>query len=81
MISEFNFAKDKDFGKLCYPERNVSHKLKLCCKKNAKQPKFHLSNLKIDMPFNQTIKEALTKTADECVDACPTGALNFKNWG
>ena len=35
-------------------------------------------NLKIDIPFNQTLNEALTKTAAECVDACPTGALSFK---
>ena len=35
-------------------------------------------NLKIDIPFNQTLKEALTKTAEECVEACPTGALSFK---
>jgi NADPH-dependent glutamate synthase beta subunit-like oxidoreductase len=35
-------------------------------------------DLKIEIPFNQTIKEALTKTAAECVDACPTGALSFK---
>jgi NADH dehydrogenase/NADH:ubiquinone oxidoreductase subunit G len=35
-------------------------------------------NLKIDIPFNQTLKEALTNTAAECVDACPTGALSFK---
>jgi len=35
-------------------------------------------NLKIDIPFNQTLKEALTKTAAECVEACPTGALSFK---
>jgi len=52
--------------------------LKLCCKKRVRQPKFHLSNLKIDIPFNQTLKDALTKTAAECVDACPTGALSFK---
>jgi len=35
-------------------------------------------DLKIDIPFNQTLKEALTKTAAECVEACPTGALSFK---
>ena len=35
-------------------------------------------NLKIDIPFNQTLKEALTKTASDCVEACPTGALSFK---
>jgi len=35
-------------------------------------------DLKIDIPFNQTLKEALSKTAAECVEACPTGALSFK---
>jgi len=35
-------------------------------------------NLKIDIPFNLTLKEALETTAAECVEACPTGALSFK---
>jgi len=80
MISDFNFDKDKDFGNLCYPGKNVSYKLKLCCKKRAKQPKFHLSNLKIDILISQTLKESLTKTATECVEECPNGALVLKIW-
>lgn len=33
----------------------------------------------ITVPFNETIRAALTKTAGECVTACPTGALAFKD--
>ncbi len=32
----------------------------------------------IDIPFSKTLKEALVKTAEECVNSCPTGALSFK---
>ena len=35
-------------------------------------------DVRISVPFNQTIREALVKTAWECVEACPTGALAFK---
>ncbi len=35
-------------------------------------------DVEINIPFNETIKDALTKTADKCVKACPTGALVFK---
>lgn len=35
-------------------------------------------DVRISVPFNQTIGEALVKTAWECVEACPTGALAFK---
>jgi ferredoxin len=34
--------------------------------------------VRIDVPFNRTIKEGLQKVAEECVEACPTGALAFK---
>ncbi len=36
-------------------------------------------DVRISVPFSQTTKEALTTTAAECVEACPTGALAFKN--
>jgi NAD-dependent dihydropyrimidine dehydrogenase PreA subunit len=36
-------------------------------------------DVRIAVPFNKTMKEALTRTAGECVEACPTGALAFKN--
>ncbi len=36
-------------------------------------------DVRISVPFNETIREALTFTAGECVKACPTGALAFKN--
>jgi len=35
-------------------------------------------NVKVDVPFNRTIEEGLQKVAVECVEACPTGALAFK---
>ena len=35
-------------------------------------------DVQISVPFNETIREALTKTAKECVESCPTGALAFK---
>ncbi|HGJ65379.1 TPA: 2Fe-2S iron-sulfur cluster binding domain-containing protein [bacterium] len=34
--------------------------------------------VRVGVPFNQTIKEGLQKVAKECVEACPTGALAFK---
>jgi hypothetical protein len=35
-------------------------------------------DVKVTVPFNQSIKEGLAKTAHEVVKACPTGALAFK---
>jgi len=35
-------------------------------------------DVRISVPFNETIREALTQTARECVESCPTGALAFK---
>lgn len=35
-------------------------------------------DVKVAVPFNQSIKDGLTKTAHEVVKACPTGALAFK---
>jgi ferredoxin len=35
-------------------------------------------DVKVAVPFNQSIKEGLTGTAHEIVNACPTGALAFK---
>ncbi len=34
--------------------------------------------VKVGVPFNRTIEEGLQKVAEECVEACPTGALAFK---
>ncbi len=36
-------------------------------------------DVKVAVPFNQSIKKGLTKTAHEVVKACPTGALAFKD--
>jgi NADPH-dependent glutamate synthase beta subunit-like oxidoreductase len=36
-------------------------------------------DVRISVPFNETIAEALKKTAAACVNACPTGAMAFKN--
>lgn len=34
-------------------------------------------DVRISVPFNETIAEALKKTAEACVIACPTGAMAF----
>jgi NADPH-dependent glutamate synthase beta subunit-like oxidoreductase len=36
-------------------------------------------DVRISVPFNKTIAEALKKTAADCVNACPTGAMAFKD--
>jgi ferredoxin len=36
-------------------------------------------DVRVSVPFNETIAEALKKTAAACVIACPTGAMAFKN--
>jgi len=35
-------------------------------------------DVRIGIPFTETIKQGLDKTAEACVAACPTGALAFK---
>lgn len=35
-------------------------------------------DVRIGVPFNRTLEEALTRVADECIAVCPTGALAFK---
>ena len=35
-------------------------------------------DVRVSVPFNQSIKEALESTASECVRTCPTGALALK---
>jgi NADH dehydrogenase/NADH:ubiquinone oxidoreductase subunit G len=35
-------------------------------------------DVRISVPFNETIKEAISITARECVESCPTGALAYK---
>ncbi|MDQ1327890.1 MAG: hypothetical protein QG641_1174 [Candidatus Poribacteria bacterium] len=35
-------------------------------------------SVRVGVPFNRTIEEGLQKVAQECVEACPTGALAFK---
>ena len=36
-------------------------------------------DVRITVPFNEATGNALTRAAVECVEACPTGALSFKN--
>lgn len=36
-------------------------------------------DVRVDIPFNRELGEALTQTANECVNACPTGAISFKD--
>jgi NADPH-dependent glutamate synthase beta subunit-like oxidoreductase/ferredoxin len=35
-------------------------------------------DVQVNVPFNKTTKEALTLSANECAEACPTGALAIK---
>lgn len=35
-------------------------------------------DVKIDIPFSRELSQALVKSAKECVDACPTGAISLK---
>jgi NADPH-dependent glutamate synthase beta subunit-like oxidoreductase len=35
-------------------------------------------DVRIDIPFSKQLSEAITHTAKECVESCPTGALAFK---
>lgn len=36
-------------------------------------------DVKVGVPFDKTMEEALVKTAEQCVTACPTAALAFKD--
>lgn len=36
-------------------------------------------DLEIRVPFDHSFDEALTKSAEECVEACPTAAISFRN--
>jgi len=36
-------------------------------------------NVQIDVPFGESMKNALTETAIKCAEACPTGAISLKN--
>lgn len=36
-------------------------------------------DVRVDIPFNRELSLALTQTANDCVNACPTGAISFKN--
>lgn len=57
----------------------------LCVEISAKEESLGLTyigrgfDVRISVPFSETIAEALTKTASACVNACPTGAMAFKN--
>ncbi len=34
--------------------------------------------VRIDAPFHEPLRKALEKTAEQCIKACPTGALSYK---
>jgi ferredoxin len=38
-------------------------------------------NIEVGVPFNQSLRKAMTATAAECVRSCPTGALAFYEQG
>jgi ferredoxin len=56
----------------------------LCVEIAAKEESLGLTyigrgfDVRIRVPFNETMAEALQKTAADCVSACPTGAMAFK---
>jgi len=56
----------------------------LCVEISAKEESLGLTyigrgfDVRISVPFNKTIAEALKQTAAACVNACPTGAMAFK---
>ena len=35
-------------------------------------------DVRVDVPFGESLQEGLTHTASECVSACPSGALEFR---
>jgi len=35
-------------------------------------------NVRVSVPFNESLKEGLAETAGKCVEACPTGALSYR---
>ncbi len=57
----------------------------LCVEISAKEESLGLTyigrgfDVRIGVPFSETIAEALAKTAADCVNACPTGAMAFKD--
>ena len=57
----------------------------LCVEISAKEESLGLTyigrgfDVRISVPFNETVADALKKTAEACVNACPTGAMAFKN--
>jgi NADH dehydrogenase/NADH:ubiquinone oxidoreductase subunit G len=35
--------------------------------------------MEIKVPFDKSLDDGLEKSAAECVEACPTGAISFRN--
>ena len=35
-------------------------------------------NVRVAVPFNESLKDGLAETAGKCVEACPTGALSYR---
>jgi NADH dehydrogenase/NADH:ubiquinone oxidoreductase subunit G len=38
-------------------------------------------DVRIGVPFDRTLDEAMSKVAAQCVEACPTAALSFREKG
>jgi predicted molibdopterin-dependent oxidoreductase YjgC len=36
-------------------------------------------DVRVDVPFNESIDQALKQTAKQCAEACPSGALSSNN--
>jgi ferredoxin len=78
------FTKSVHHNLIIYePEKCI--RCGLCVEISAKEESLGLTyigrgfDVRISVPFSKTIAEALEKTAAACVEACPTGAMAFKD--
>jgi ferredoxin len=79
-----NLTKSVHHDMIVYePEKCI--RCGLCVEISSKEESLGLTyigrgfDVRISVPFNETIAEALKRTAEACVNACPTGAMAFKN--
>jgi len=79
-----NLTKSVHHNLIVYePEKCI--RCGLCVGISAKEESLGLTyvgrgfDVRISVPFNETIAEALKRTASACVQACPTGAMAIKN--
>lgn len=84
----FELTERNDVSKIIYPENVIYEPQKcikcgICIQITEKTEEIAFTfigrgfKVKIGVPFTDKISKALRKTAKECVDSCPTGALAF----